>query len=691
MAIKRTSLVALCCAIAVVIGLIGFTHATAQQPGATRSINPSSVPASGGTVTVTVDIVGSYGIGSVVETLPPADGFQYVSGSVMPSDITATESGREVTFSLVGESSFTYDVTVPASPGEHTFDGALTYGVDKTVAQIGETTVTVEEAAAATVSATRSIRPSSVPASGGRVTVTVDIVGSYGIGSVVETLPPAGGFRYVSGSVVPSDITPTESGRKVTFPLVGETSFTYDVTVPASPGKHTFDGALTYGVDRTVAQIGETTVTVEEAAAATVSATRSIRPGSVPASGGTVTVTVNIVGSYGIGSVVETLPPADGFQYVSGSVMPSDITPTESGREVSFPLVGESSFTYDVTVTASPGRHPFSGALTYGVDKTVAQIGETTVTVEEAAPATVSATRSIRPGSVPASGGTVTVTVNIVGSYGIGSVVETLPPAGFEYVSVTPSDITTTVSGREVRFSLVGESSFTYKVTAPAASPGEKHTFDGALTYGIDKDVAQIGKTTVTVRAATPPTKTPKPTTSTTGGSGSSGSGSGSGGGSAPAAATPTPTPTATATPSPTAVPTTPPVTLVPTAVPDTPMPTAPVAIPVGPPGEEGEQGEPGTIGDPGPKGEPGAIGDPGPKGKPGAIGDTGPKGATGSAGPKGATGSAGETGAKGGVGPAGEAGAMGESGSGILGIVALILGIVAIVGVGGAFLLRRN
>ena len=480
---------------------------------ATRSISPTSVPASGGTVTVTVNIAGSYAIGSVVETLP-AEGFEYVSGSVMPSDIAPTQSpsGQQVTFPLLGEQSFTYDVTVTASPGEHTFSGVLTHGIDKTVAQIGETTVTVDAAPSTTVSATRSISPTSVPASGGTVTVTVNIAGSYAIGSVVETLP-AEGFEYVSGSVMPSDIAPTQSpsGQQVTFPLLGEQSFTYDVTVTASPGEHTFSGVLTHGIDKTVAQIGETTVTVDAAPSTTVSATRSISPTSVPASGGTVTVTVNIAGSYAIGSVVETLP-AEGFEYVSGSVMPSDIAPTQSpsGQQVTFPLLGEQSFTYDVTVTASPGEHTFSGVLTHGIDKTVAQIGETTVTVDAAPSTTVSATRSISPTSVPASGGTVTVTVNIAGSYAIGSVVETLPAEGFEYVSgsVMPSDIapTQSPSGQQVTFPLLGEQSFTYDVTV-TASPGE-HTFSGVLTHGIDKTVAQIGETTVTVDAAgtvTPP------------------------------------------------------------------------------------------------------------------------------------------------------------------------------------------
>ena len=172
---------------------------------ATRSISPSSVPASGGTVKVTVNIVGSYGVGSVVETLPPAEGFEYVSGSVVPSEYSADSIRAEGDVPPCRRrQSFTYDVTVPASPGEHTFSGALTYGLDKTVAQIGETTVTVDAAPSTTVSATRSISPSSVPASGGTVKVTVNIVGSYGVGSVRRNAAACGGVRVrvrVGGAV----------------------------------------------------------------------------------------------------------------------------------------------------------------------------------------------------------------------------------------------------------------------------------------------------------------------------------------------------------------------------------------------------------------------------------------------------------------------------------------------------------
>ena len=213
--------------------------------------------------------------------------------------------------------------------------------------------------------------------------MTVEITGLYGVGSVVETLPA--GFTYVDGSVTPSDITPGEDGRKVSFPLVGESSFSYSVDTSTSSGGHEFSGELTYSIDKTkVAVDGETIVTVQAAQQPTVSVMRSFNPSSVPAGGGMVTVTVEITGLYGVGSVVETLPA--GFTYVDGSVTPSDITPAEDGRKVSFPLVGESSFSYSVDTSTSSGRHGFSGELTYGLDKTkVPVLGETIVTVQAAA------------------------------------------------------------------------------------------------------------------------------------------------------------------------------------------------------------------------------------------------------------------------------------------------------------------
>ena len=375
--ITKISLVVLLCVIS--LGLASTGLAQAQQPSVsvTRSIQPDSVPAGGGVVTVTIGINGAYGIGSVVEKLPPD--FTYVAGSVTPSDITPEIAGQDLTFPLVGESSFSYEVNTSTSSGQHRFPSGsqLTYGVDRDTAPVGgESSVTVEQAQQSTVRVTRSINPDSVPAGGGVVTVTIGINGAYGIGSVVEKLPS--GFTYVAGSVTPSDITPEIAGQDLTFPLVGESSFSYEVNTSTSSGQHRFPSGsqLTYGVDRDTAPVGgESSVTVEQAQQSTVRVTRSINPDSVSAGGGVVTVTIGINGAYGIGSVVEKLP--SGFTYVAGSVTPSDITPEIAGQDLTFPLVGESSFSYRVNTSTSSGQHRFpSGSqLTYGVDRDTAPVG----------------------------------------------------------------------------------------------------------------------------------------------------------------------------------------------------------------------------------------------------------------------------------------------------------------------------
>ena len=130
-------------------------------------------------------------MGQVTETLPA--GFSYVDRSVVPSDITVTETGQKVTFDLVGERSFTYKVTAPGTAGPHEFSGELTYGIEKNKVPIRATSVTVQQVQSG-VSATRSFNPSPVPA-GGEVTVTIASTANTALGQWSETLPA--GFTYV--------------------------------------------------------------------------------------------------------------------------------------------------------------------------------------------------------------------------------------------------------------------------------------------------------------------------------------------------------------------------------------------------------------------------------------------------------------------------------------------------------------
>ena len=93
------------------------------------------------------------------------------------------------------------------------------------------------------------------------------------------------------------------------------------------------------------------------------SATRSFDSISV-APEGQLVVTIQAT-DYGLaGGVTETLPP--GFYYVTSSLSPSQVLPgevNESGQNVRFTLQGDTSFTYTVMASSTPGSYDFSGTL----------------------------------------------------------------------------------------------------------------------------------------------------------------------------------------------------------------------------------------------------------------------------------------------------------------------------------------
>ena len=109
------------CSTAVTV-TVGGTPATW---GAIRSFSPSYVEPEGQLV-VTIE-ANNYGpFGGVTEVLPP--GFDYVTSSLDSSAITFVEflQHQEVTFTLLGVTSFTYTVVAPSTTGTYSFSGVLT-------------------------------------------------------------------------------------------------------------------------------------------------------------------------------------------------------------------------------------------------------------------------------------------------------------------------------------------------------------------------------------------------------------------------------------------------------------------------------------------------------------------------------------------------------------------------------------
>ena len=120
----------------------GTPETTGPPPtsGASRTFSSVSVdPADELTVTITAP--GSF-TGQVVETLPP--GFIYVASSL--SDSAVAVEGQIVTFTLLGDASFTYTVTASSVEGVYSFDGVLTPFGGEELPIGGDSTVTVGSA-----------------------------------------------------------------------------------------------------------------------------------------------------------------------------------------------------------------------------------------------------------------------------------------------------------------------------------------------------------------------------------------------------------------------------------------------------------------------------------------------------------------------------------------------------------------
>ena len=327
-----------------VVGLLRSDNVGASTHSATRSLPAQVTP--GGEVSVTIAVANYGRFGGVAETIPA--GFTYVDGS---SNVAVEVSGRNLEFTLYGETSVTYRVTAANTAGSHVFSGELIDDQGDRSPVGGVSSVTVEATQTSTdADATRSLPTQVAP--GGEVSVTIAVANYGQFGGVAETIPA--GFTYVDGS---SNVAVEVSGRNLEFTLYGETSVTYRVTAANTAGSHVFSGELIDDQGDRSPVGGVSSVTVEATQTSTdADATRSLPTQVTP--GGEVSVTIAVANYGQFGGVAETIPA--GFTYVDGS---SNVAVEVSGRNLEFTLYGETSVTYRVTAANTAGSHVFSGEL----------------------------------------------------------------------------------------------------------------------------------------------------------------------------------------------------------------------------------------------------------------------------------------------------------------------------------------
>ena len=322
-------------------------------------------------------------------------------------------------------------------------------------------------AAAESATATRML-PAEPVSAGEFFTVRIE-ASDYGtFGHVVETLPA--GFMYVTSTLDPGSVE--VGGSTVRFYLFGETSFNYTVSASYHEGTYNFSGLL-IDIDKNESEVGGDKELVVESASAV--ATRAL-PAEPVSAGATFTVGIEASGYGVMGQVVETLPA--GFVYVTSTLDPDSVAVVDN--TIIFYLFGDSSFNYTVMASNTVGTYYFSGILKDDYKKEYNVGGDAEMKVEEAEEK-ATATRTLPEEPVP-TGERFTVDIE-ASHYGVrGYVVETLPE-GFGYEDSTLNPERVEVNEDTVEFTLRGEPSFAYTVTA--SDTEGTYTFRGIL---IDED-----------------------------------------------------------------------------------------------------------------------------------------------------------------------------------------------------------
>ena len=243
--------------------------------------------------------------------------------------------------------------------------------------------------------------------------------------------------------------------------------------------------------------VSVSTVVTEIATAESATATRTL-PAEPVSAGEFFTVRIEAQGYDTFGKVIETLP--EGFTYMTSTLDPRAVKIYEATNTVTFTLISETSFTYTVRTPDTEGTYTFNGILV-DVSKNEYEVsGDAEIVIVEAdEEVEPTATRTLPEELVLASE---IFTVRIKAShYGyFGNIMESLPE-GFVYEDSTLNPKSVEVEDNLVMYTLWGEPSFTYTVTAPDTEG--TYTFSGILIDEEKNKYEISGDAEIVVKQAT--------------------------------------------------------------------------------------------------------------------------------------------------------------------------------------------
>ena len=417
--------------------------------------------------------------------------------SVITSSDTPFGTNSVSGLSAAGTSPESVNLTAPSTPGTYYYGAcvdAVSNESDTTNNCSSAVIVTVGAAPAPDLVVDTPSVSDSAPEAGASFTLSAT-VRNQGSGSSASTT-----LRYYrsTDSVITSSDTPFGTNSVSGLSAAGTSPESVNLTAPSTPGTYYYGAcvdAVSNESDTTNNCSSAVIVTVGAAPAPDLVVDTPSVSDSAPEAGASFTLSAT-VRNQGSGSSASTTLR---YYRSTDSVITSSDTPFGTNSVSGLSAAGTSPESVNLTAPSTPGTY-YYGACVDAVSNesdTTNNCSSAVIVTVGGAPATMRATRSFPPPSA-APGGVVVVTITASGYGGFGRVVETLPP-GFSYVSSSLSDDLVTVNGQEVIFTLLGETDFTYRVTAPGAAG--HYSFSGVLTNSDREEVPVGGALTITVGA----------------------------------------------------------------------------------------------------------------------------------------------------------------------------------------------
>jgi hypothetical protein len=401
---------------------VSISGAPAPQIAVTKTANPTSLPAPGGTVRFTVQVTNNSGPGQPLTLVRLEDNLYGDVTNAGNPNLIQTNCGL-ATIQPGDTYQCKFEANVQGNPGDNVTDTVTAKAKDpsdEAVQASAQATVSLGGAPAPQIAVTKTANPTSLPAPGGTVRFTVQVTNNSGPGQPLTLVRLEDNLYGDVTDAGNPNLIQTNCGLATIQP--GDTyQCKFEANVQGNPGDNVMDTVTAKAKDpsdEAVQASAQATVSLGGAPGPQIAVSKSANPTSLPAPGGTVRFTIQVTNNSSPGQSLTLVRLEDDVYGDVTNLSNPDLVQTNCGLVTIQP--GDTyQCKFDADVAGNPGEQVTDTITAKAKDPfdTAAQASaQATVSIGGVPVPQMIVTKTANPTSLPAPGGTVRFTVQVSNS-----------------------------------------------------------------------------------------------------------------------------------------------------------------------------------------------------------------------------------------------------------------------------------